>query len=442
MKQLALWWVVWLGAGFASAQAPAVLPPDATTPACTQDSVLYIDERPVGRSPSANFVFSVRPSVDTPFSSGRLIHKIGGEYRPAYIAPTHPFLRGENYKMQAMKEGVSGHLKYAFQFHPGSDKDRLYGSAYQGIGMSRYTFFNADELGDPTAVYLLQGARIARIGSRLSLNYEWNFGLSFGWNPYRATTNEFNKVIGSPVNAYLNTNFYLNWMFSRRFDLTAGLAFSHFSNGSTRLPNAGLNTIGAVFGLVYNMNREIDRYRLLPPLPGPAFERHMSYEAVLFGAWRRRGVQVGDSYLAAPGRYAVFGGSLAAMYNLGYKIRVGASLDLARDGSANLYHCDDYIVGTTPAFLVPSFGRQVSMGLSAKVDYVMPYFTISLGFGGNVLHGGGNLEMFYQTLALKIDLARNTFLHIGYSLRDFHSPNFLMLGFGYRFNNRTQTYRP
>ena len=33
-------------------------------------------------------------------------------------------------------------------------------------------------------------------------------------------------------------------------------------------------------------------------------------------------------------------------------------------------------------------------------------------------------------------MTRDTFLHVGYNLKDFHEPNYLMLGIGYRFNNR------
>jgi hypothetical protein len=53
-----------------------------------------------------------------------------------------------------------------------------------------------------------------------------------------------------------------------------------------------------------------------------------------------------------------------------------------------------------------------------------------------VLHGGGDMKSFYQILALKIDVTRNSYLHIGYNLREFHEPNYLMLGIGYRFNNK------
>lgn len=70
----------------------------------------------------------------------------------------------------------------------------------------------------------------------------------------------------------------------------------------------------------------------------------------------------------------------------------------------------------------------------------MPYFTVGVGLGTNVIHANGNLKSPYQILALKIEAPRNSFLHIGYNLQDFHDPNYLMLGFGLRFNNKYPTF--
>mgnify|MGYP007047241564 CR=1 FL=1 len=62
-------------------------------------------------------------------------------------------------------------------------------------------------------------------------------------------------------------------------------------------------------------------------------------------------------------------------------------------------------------------------------------FTIGVGLGTNVL-GRGDLRGLYQVFALKIDMTRSSFLHIGYNLQNFQTPNYLMLGLGFRFNNK------
>lgn len=374
-------------------------------------------------------------TASLPFSR-RFIHRLSVEVRPGYIFTTNSFLRGENMYRKPIKHTFSSHLNYSFQFRPNTCADRIYGGAYQGAGLAYYTFGDRKEIGNPVAFYLLQGARITRFTSYLSLNYEWNFGFSVGWKPYDYRKNNYNKVIGSSTNAYINTNFYLNWRLFRHLDLMTGVTLSHFSNGNTRIPNAGLNTVDLKIGLVYNMNRKEDLLgkSLFKPFV-PKFPRHISYDLVLFGSWRRKGVIFGDKQVASPEAYTVFGFNFNPMYNIGYKFRIGLSLDGVYDGSANVF-TEDYIVGTTQEFYKPPLHQQLALGISGRAEYVMPYFTIGIGVGGNVLHGKGDLKAFYQILALKIAVIRSSFVHVGYSIHDFSTPNFLMLGVGYRFNNK------
>lgn len=380
-------------------------------------------------------------STDTTARQRLLVHSIGAEFRPEYIPPTNLFLAGANMAGEPIERSLAAHLRYSFRFRPGSRPDRIYGGVYQGIGVSYYSFGNREELGNPVAVYLFQGARIARIAPRVSFNYEWNFGLSFGWKPYDTNYNRANLMMGSRVNAYLNVDFYLNWVLTQRLELSTGLSMTHFSNGNTKFPNAGLNSIGAKIGLTYSFGR-IDNplQRVRPRLLTPPFPRHISYDLVLFGSWRRKGVAVGEKQYAAPDAYGVAGFNFAAMYNFGYKFRAGLSVDGVYDGSANVY-TEDYIVGYDGGdpgyqFHTPSFDKQIALGLSGRAEFVMPYFTVGFGLGFNMLHKGGDLKSFYQMLTLKVGVTRNTFVHIGYCLKDFQDPNYLMLGVGFRFNNK------
>ena len=381
-------------------------------------------------------------SADTTGRRRRLVHSIGAEFRPEYIFPTNPFVEGENRAGQPIDLSLSGHLRYSFQFRPGSIPDQIYGGAYQGIGAAYYDFGNPDELGNPIAVYLFQGARIARISPRLSFNYEWNFGLSFGWKPYDDAVNPLNKMMGSKMNAYLNADFFLDWRVTREVDFTAGLSLTHFSNGNTKFPNAGLNAVGLRAGLTYNFGRK--SAEMAPRTVCPAFPRHFSYDLTFFGSWRRKGIEVGDKQYAAPDAYTVLGFNFASMYNFGYKFRAGVSLDGVYDGSANVAIADQIVeMGSSADLAVekPGVDRQLALGVSARAEFVMPYFNIGVGLGTNFLHKGGDLKAFYQMLTLKMAVTRSSYVHIGYSLRDFHMPNFLMLGVGYRFNNKYPRHR-
>ncbi|WP_461532660.1 acyloxyacyl hydrolase [Sinomicrobium sp.] len=372
-------------------------------------------------------------------ASGRFVHHIAVEFRPAYILPTASFYRGENLKQKPIQTAWSGHLKYAFRFSDHSWGNRIYPNTYQGIGISHYGFDNPKELGKPWSIYLFQRSEIAKIGKGIALDYEWNFGISTGWKPHSFKHNPYNIAIGSSTNAYLNAGVYLRWKLGRYTNLATGIDFTHFSNGNTSFPNAGLNMTGLKIGLLHDFQKRNATVDVLPKqLPLTLeYPKHISYDLVLFGSWRRKGVETAGQLVPSPHRYPVLGMYFAPMYNLSRRFRTGISLDAVYDGSANVYAPNYFSASARQKFFKPPSDQQLAMGISARAEYIMPFFTMGIGLGSNLLHKGGDFRGTYQTFALKITTTRNSFLHIGYNLKDFHKPNYLMLGLGYRFNNKT-----
>ena len=371
-------------------------------------------------------------------SPRKFVHGLRVEGRPEYIFPTSSFLKGENAEGRIIRGAFSTHVKYLFRYCPGSIDERIYGDVYQGVGLGFYNFGESRQLGNPVAFYLFQGARISSLAPWLSLYYEWNFGLSAGWKPYDSYYNSYNTMIGSKVNAYINANFYLRWRLSPRVSLLSGLTVSHFSNGNTKIPNAGLNTIGGNIGLECNFYRKDDLKSLerKVALITQPFRRHFTYDFVFFGSWHDRLVKTSDGFSPSPEAYPVFGFNFTPMYNLNYKFRLGVSLDGTFDGGANLYTEGDVYGKVDKSDIVrPPLGDQFALGLSGRVEYVMPFFVVGVGIGANVI-GKNDLNMFYQLLTLKIALSRAVFLHVGYRLQNFNEPNFLMLGIGFRFNGK------
>lgn len=304
------------------------------------------------------------------------------------------------------------------EVRPGS----IHQGAYQGVGLARHEFNRW--LSNPISVYLFQGAPIINLSRRVSLNYEWNLGMAFGWNAYDEETNPENKVIGSKVTAYIDVDMYLRWMLSRHIDLNAGISLSHFSNGNTTYPNLGLNTGGIRLGMAYYINRQ-------QPSTTPAVKekapscRGLYTDVILYGAWKQGVGHQGDEYYLLPGRYGVMGFNLNPMYRLNPWLSMGASMDGVYDKSVSRENDDSDEVNHT-------FGRQVALGLSARSEFAMPYFSINFGVGTYVLGNRNNFRGVYEVLALKVHISQRAMLHIGYSLVDFKTPNNLMLGLGWR----------
>ena len=376
--------------------------------------------------------------------SRKPVHMIGGDVRPAYVFPTHGFLKGDNAAGTAVGTAFSAHLKYGFKFGRGTRLGRLYPHAVQGVGVSYNTFFNNEEIGSPVAVYIFQTSRIASLSRELSLDYEWNFGASFGWKKYDEDTNPHNTVVGSSVNAYMSLGLVLDWRIAPGTSLRAGLTATHCSNGNTAYPNAGINTLGGTIGIARTFGNvtgdDKERTYTSAGVREP-FKRHVSYDIVAYWAMRKRAVYPpdGDPGMAS-GAFAVAGINFTPLYNFSKYLRAGLSLDMQYDESANIGgHIVDGLVypdADNIRFHRPPFREQFSVGLSVRAEVVMPIFSINLGIGRNILCKGPDTDAFYQILALKTHLTSRLFLHVGYQLSRFKDPNNLMLGLGWRFGNK------
>lgn len=369
----------------------------------------------------------------------RLSHQLEFNLREGYLLNTHPFFGGENKFNEPMRSAGSVHLKYAFRFDPRSRWGSQYPDVYQGIGLACHTFRNREEIGVPWNAYVFQGAPIARLAPSLTLDYEWNFGVSWGWKKYDPQLNPRNMVVGSKMNAYINLGWLLNWQINNDWRLTAGVDVTHFSNGNTHYPNAGVNTVGGRVSLIRTFGTHSYRTSVESRRKARAeIERYFSYDVVLYGATRRKGIIWPDDRVLVPGAFGVAGININPMYNLNACFRAGISLDAQYDESANI---KDHVAGDDRSaenirFYRPPFREQFGVGLSLRAELVMPIFSINLGVGHNVFYQGEDLKGFYQIAALKTSITRRLFLHVGYQLRNFKDPNNLMLGLGYRFNGR------
>ena len=363
-------------------------------------------------------------------------HQLGFDIRPGYIVSTHSFLQGDNMQQKKIDQSLSFHLKYAFRFSKESNLGRLFPHTYQGIGVSYQTFFSPVELGNPVSVYAFQGSRIAQLSPRLSLDYEWNFGASFGWKKYDEQYNPQNEVIGSKINAYINLGLLLNWQFHPQWKLAAGVDLTHFSNGNTHYPNGGLNIIGGRVGIVRIFGDTDDASEAIAP-ERLFIKPHVSYDLVIYGATRKRGFVKDNVPSLVPGSFGIVGLNFAPMYNFNNYFRAGLSVDAQYDESANIkdYKLEGSYMNDIK-FHRPPFREQFAVGLSLRAELVMPIFSINAGIGRNLICRGDDTNGFYQILALKTYVTRHLFLHVGYQLSKFKDPNNLMLGIGYRFHDK------
>lgn len=74
---------------------------------------------------------------------------------------------------------------------------------------------------------------------------ELGYGVAYLSQHYNAASNPINNAIGSHLNIAAHLKAGLDWRLSAKWALSAGFAFTHFSNGASQLPNYGLNIASA-----------------------------------------------------------------------------------------------------------------------------------------------------------------------------------------------------
>lgn len=358
--------------------------------------------------------------------------RVGIEASPALVPQTNSYLKGINRNDKSISRSFSGAIRADFSFSPYSRYGMLYRGAYQGVGLSARTFFANDLLGTPISAYVYQGAPIARFGSKLWLGYEWEFGAAFGWKHYNKDDPDENAAVSTSVTAHMGVSLKLHYRLARRWQMSLGVGATHFSNGNTSQPNAGVNSLGASIGLAYMLNEPDDVHTVDGGLEAVADRPEWFYDIIAYGAWRKRIVSIYDSPTLCPGRFGVAGLQFAPMRKFNRWLSAGVSLDMQYDESAGL---DKYWVdgssGDNVKFYRPPFSKQISVGLSAHAEFTMPIFAINAGLGYDMLNPEGEKRL-YQMLTLKTFVSDRLFLNVGYRLGDFKEPQNLMLGIGVR----------
>lgn len=331
----------------------------------------------------------------------------------------------------AHDSALSVHARYTFSFSEDSRIGRLYPTAYQGIGIAAYSFFDHELIGTPMVIYIMQGARIASFSPSLSLGYEWNVGFSWGWHP--------NDAMHSRYNAMINVGLPLTWRVKRNWELSLTPDYTHFSNGDTAFPNGGANMFGLRMGVTYLFNEEpttVSAKRYILPSDeyrGKSFGKHMTYDIMFYGSWRADRFMDNGHFFVVNEAFPIVGLRFQPLYHLNRHFSLGPSLDIQADSSLNLYNGIMDEQDNTVSYSRPPLWQQMEIGISLHGEIRAPIFAVGVGIGLNMLDSGYDASLFYTTFSLKAFISRNIFLHIGYRFNSTQYTHNIMYGLGVRF---------
>lgn len=174
--------------------------------------------------------------------------------------------------------------------------------SYPEIGVSfLYTNFgNSPGLGSAYSIFPFINFPLFRY-HRFSFNFRFGLGAGYLTEKFDRLTNYKNLAIGSHINASINLMFQSRYKITNRLTISLGGGLQHFSNGSLKLPNYGLNILAVNAGVAYRLARENRSIgdRFLPPTePYSAILRHtMEFDVGVALGWKNMKAVLGQNFM-------------------------------------------------------------------------------------------------------------------------------------------------
>lgn len=246
-----------------------------------------------------------------------------GYYQHGTVLQTNQFLRGNNLNKMPVDKYRAASLQLSFQTKGDKLWEQLYNFPRFGISLYKPYFPDANYLGNPFAIYGTIGFVLKRWEST-ALCFDAGLGLAFGWRSY--LEDGYNLALGANESAIFNTTFSLEKKFVNGFSINAGAGFVHFSNGSLKIPNLGINVFTPKIGAGYNFSQHEDkfRYQVIPD-----YKRQSEINLSVFTGWRNilySGNDV-DSITQRKGvYYSCYGVAASYLYQVSHKSKFGIGL--------------------------------------------------------------------------------------------------------------------
>lgn len=266
----------------------------------------------------------------------------------------------------------------------------MYGYPFVGVSYWYSHMGGSEFVGSAHAVFPYVNYPILR-NRKHELNFRVGLGLAYLTKRFERLENYKYIAIGSHVNAAANLMAEYRWRFNPRMNMAIGLGLMHFSNGSTKTPNFGVNTPSINVAFAYRLSKENSylNKKIVPSLytfefPGT---KSIDFSVGATAALKDMGSEYGRSFMI----YNFFGN---VMKQFSFKSSAGVGFDVTYDESdfyfAELnkveYERDREILrfGVGPAYQLHMSKLSYNFGLgfyiSGKMAPTNSYFKLGLQY--------------------------------------------------------------
>ena len=260
----------------------------------------------------------------------------------------------------------------------------------------------------------IQWTMLGKNSSVLALRF--GTGIGYFNTIFNPITNYRDKAISTPFNACLQLNLIYTQRIFKYMEFNAGIGMTHFSNGSLRVPNSGINIPGIFVGANYILNKpENYIHRTAEELSPKKKDYFYAYSAVSF---ETRGFDREEHYIIY---------SLSALY--GRQIspisKLGAGMDFFYDKTVP----SDSLGNVIPARHITD---PLQLGIKIEHELVIGKLGLITNAGVYIYHPTTENGLFYQILGLKYNILPNLFIITALKTH-FAKADFIQFGLGVNF---------
>jgi hypothetical protein len=347
------------------------------------------------------------------------------------VIQTHAFVKGENPNNEPYSGFLSFSLKYGIHTDGRKDWQQLYGYPVWGIGLYKAFLMNDnDELGNPAAAYLFIDLPLKR-WKKWTLDYEMGFGLAFNWNRHVLLENGYYYPIGSYSTVFIDGGINATFPLGKNFFLSGGVTYTHFSNGAVKLPNLGVNMVGARVELQYVFKERPEFIET----EIPKYVKEWEWIGLLAPSMR----QVGFEYINESGDtvaktfdYGILSFSTTFNRQISYKIKVGVGGDISYNAS---YGADTIMVNGEPEKAPFLAKDKILIGLYPSFELVIGRLSMIAQPGFYVYQKdveGFETPTTYQRIGVKYHFWKNLVVGVNIRAFNFSKADFIEWNIGYR----------
>lgn len=242
-------------------------------------------------------------------------------------------------------------------------------------------------------------------------------GAAYVSKTFDARTNYTNLLVGAHLSAFFRMGVELQILPSHRISPLIGANFVHYSNGSMKLPNLGLNLAQFNLGARVRINKDpVGLDEKSTPVLGDSGSRRFRYQATVSFGCREQGNPEGEKYLVA-----VL--NAKCMREVSRKWVLGLGIDVIRDGSDVRYFNKNSLPSSQKDY--------ISTGIQGSGAMMFGKCTAGIEVGVTVL-SPKNKGSMYDRVSVDYHITRNLLAHVG--LKTYlMKAEFIEWGFGYAF---------